>query len=69
MTPSEDWIETAYIQAELSAATTSVKEILRMEKCGCGSCQVQARREYQLWANWGDCKKVRKEKRDSPKTH
>ncbi len=64
-----DWIEIAYTQAELAVAAKSAKDIVRMEKCGCGSCKNQARREYKLWADWGDPKKARKERVDCTKTH
>ena len=48
-----DWIDHAFREAENNSAISSVKEVTRLEKCGCGQCRGQITKIYQEWAGWG----------------
>ena len=49
----QDWIDRAYREAENASAISSVKEIHRLEKCGCGQCQSQVVKILKDWDKWG----------------
>lgn len=55
MNPYEtDWIKQAYQEAENKDALACVREVGRLEKCGCQNCQKEIRRIYESWAGWND---------------
>ncbi len=47
------WIKSAYVEAENQSAKNSVREVARLEKCGCHACRQEIQKIYADWARWG----------------
>ena len=47
------WISKAYKEAEDNSALNSVREVARLQRCGCYRCLGQIAQVYTLWAKWG----------------